>query len=94
MCPAEEPGTADSWRVKPDPGPPAVSYSTRRSDGPAAVRRVLASTARSVTMGDDNGVNGDLNANLRCQSTGDPQLDKAVHQWLTWDKVSVCPSVR
>ncbi|XP_018560405.1 glucose 1,6-bisphosphate synthase [Lates calcarifer] len=37
-------------------------------------------------MGDDNGVNGDLNANLRCQSTGDPQLDKAVHQWLNWDK--------
>lgn len=34
-------------------------------------------------MGD---VNGDLNANSRCQSTGDPQLDKAVHQWLTWDK--------
>lgn len=45
-------------------------------------------------MGDDNGVNGDLNANSRCQSTGDPQLDEAVHQWLTWDKVSVCPSVR
>ncbi|KAM7412410.1 hypothetical protein PAMA_020006 [Pampus argenteus] len=37
-------------------------------------------------MDDDNGVNEDLNANLRCQSTGDPQLDKAVHQWLTWDK--------
>lgn len=37
-------------------------------------------------MGDNNGVNGDLNANSRCQSTGDPQLDKAVHQWLTWDK--------
>ncbi|XP_039987521.1 glucose 1,6-bisphosphate synthase isoform X2 [Xiphias gladius] len=47
---------------------------------------MLASTARSVSMGDDNGVNGDLNANLRRQSTGDPQLDKAVHQWLTWDK--------
>nr|XP_046244129.1 glucose 1,6-bisphosphate synthase [Scatophagus argus] len=31
-------------------------------------------------------VNGDLNANSRCQSTGDPQLDKAVYQWLTWDK--------
>ncbi|XP_049921543.1 glucose 1,6-bisphosphate synthase [Epinephelus moara] len=40
----------------------------------------------SVSMGDNNGVNGDLNANSRCQSTGDPQLDKAVHQWLTWDK--------
>ncbi|XP_076590755.1 glucose 1,6-bisphosphate synthase [Chaetodon auriga] len=34
-------------------------------------------------MGD---VNGDPNANSRCQSTGDPQLDKAVYQWLTWDK--------
>ena len=42
-------------------------------------------------MGEDCGVNGDLNANLRCHSTGDPQLDKAVHRWLTWDKVSVCP---
>ncbi|KAE8294799.1 Glucose 1,6-bisphosphate synthase [Larimichthys crocea] len=29
---------------------------------------------------------GDVNANSRCQSTGDPQLDKAVHQWLTWDQ--------
>ncbi|XP_070684976.1 glucose 1,6-bisphosphate synthase [Pempheris klunzingeri] len=37
-------------------------------------------------MGDDNGLNGDLNANSRCQSTEDPQLDKAVQQWLTWDK--------
>uniref|UniRef100_A0A3Q3IV67 Phosphoglucomutase 2-like 1 n=1 Tax=Monopterus albus TaxID=43700 RepID=A0A3Q3IV67_MONAL len=37
-------------------------------------------------MGDDNGVNGDLNDNLKRQSTGDPQLDKAVQQWLTWDK--------
>ncbi|CAJ1066375.1 glucose 1%2C6-bisphosphate synthase isoform X1 [Xyrichtys novacula] len=37
-------------------------------------------------MGDDNGVNGDLNANSTCQSTGDPQLDKVVHQWLSWDK--------
>ncbi|XP_035535787.1 glucose 1,6-bisphosphate synthase [Morone saxatilis] len=34
-------------------------------------------------MGD---VNGDLNANSRYRSTGDPQVDKAVHQWLTWDK--------
>ncbi|XP_041796509.1 glucose 1,6-bisphosphate synthase [Chelmon rostratus] len=34
-------------------------------------------------MGDGN---GDPNANSRCQSTGDPQLDKAVLQWLTWDK--------
>uniref|UniRef100_A0A3Q1ET40 Phosphoglucomutase 2-like 1 n=1 Tax=Acanthochromis polyacanthus TaxID=80966 RepID=A0A3Q1ET40_9TELE len=37
-------------------------------------------------MGDNDQVNGDLNANMRCQSTGDPQLDKAVHQWLTWDR--------
>lgn len=36
-------------------------------------------------MGD---VNVDLNANSRCQSTGDSQLDKALHQWLAWDKVS------
>ncbi|XP_030008249.1 glucose 1,6-bisphosphate synthase [Sphaeramia orbicularis] len=37
-------------------------------------------------MGDDYELNGDMNANPRCQSTGDPVLDKAVHQWLTWDK--------
>ncbi|XP_075994244.1 glucose 1,6-bisphosphate synthase [Genypterus blacodes] len=37
-------------------------------------------------MGDNNGVNGDLNANLPCQSTGEPQLDKAVRQWLSWDQ--------
>ncbi|XP_028276050.1 glucose 1,6-bisphosphate synthase [Parambassis ranga] len=37
-------------------------------------------------MEGDTGVNGDLNANMRCQSTGDPQLDKAVHQWLSWDR--------
>ncbi|KAG7464250.1 glucose 1,6-bisphosphate synthase [Solea senegalensis] len=37
-------------------------------------------------MGDDNEVNGDLNANSMSQSTGDPQLDKAVRQWLKWDK--------
>ncbi|KAM4566465.1 glucose 1,6-bisphosphate synthase isoform 2-T2 [Odontesthes bonariensis] len=35
---------------------------------------------------EDNGGNGDLNANLRWQSTGDPQLDKAVQQWLIWDR--------
>ncbi|XP_017260750.2 glucose 1,6-bisphosphate synthase [Kryptolebias marmoratus] len=35
---------------------------------------------------EDTGAPGDLNANMRCQSTGDPQLDKAVHQWLTWDR--------
>ncbi|PWA26176.1 hypothetical protein CCH79_00019771 [Gambusia affinis] len=32
------------------------------------------------------GGNGDLNANLRWRSTGDPQLDKAVQQWLDWDR--------
>ncbi|XP_029373764.1 glucose 1,6-bisphosphate synthase isoform X3 [Echeneis naucrates] len=37
-------------------------------------------------MEDDNGLNGDLNANMRCQMTGDRQLYKAVHQWRTWDK--------
>ncbi|XP_069566525.1 glucose 1,6-bisphosphate synthase [Brachyistius frenatus] len=37
-------------------------------------------------MEDDDGVNGDRNANLRYRNTGDPKLDKAVHQWLTWDK--------
>ncbi|KAM3615782.1 uncharacterized protein V6R79_007700 [Siganus canaliculatus] len=34
-------------------------------------------------MGDSN---GDMNANSRRQSTGDPQLDKAVQQWLSWDQ--------
>ncbi|KAM6933375.1 glucose 1,6-bisphosphate synthase [Xenentodon cancila] len=34
------------------------------------------------TVGD----NGDPNANVRRQSTGDSQLDQAVQQWLTWDK--------
>ncbi|KAJ8266579.1 hypothetical protein GJAV_G00132090 [Gymnothorax javanicus] len=29
---------------------------------------------------------GDLNANLPCHSTGDPHLDKAIYQWITWDK--------
>lgn len=33
-------------------------------------------------------VNMDMNANSRCPSTGDPQLDEAVRRWLTWDKVS------
>ncbi|KAL0973000.1 hypothetical protein UPYG_G00197550 [Umbra pygmaea] len=28
--------------------------------------------------------NGDLYSN--CHETGDPQLDKAIHQWITWDK--------
>lgn len=39
-------------------------------------------------MEDDNGVTADLNANLKYQSTGDPQLDKAVLRWLAWDRVS------
>lgn len=30
----------------------------------------------------------DPNANTRCRSTGDPRLDRALYQWLTWDKVS------
>ncbi|XP_030601025.1 glucose 1,6-bisphosphate synthase [Archocentrus centrarchus] len=34
----------------------------------------------------DSGLDGDLNANVRCQSTGDPKLDKAVQQWLAWDR--------
>ncbi|KAM9853324.1 glucose 1,6-bisphosphate synthase [Aulostomus maculatus] len=37
-------------------------------------------------MGDDSGVNGNLNANRRSSITGDPQLDEAVQRWLTWDK--------
>lgn len=32
------------------------------------------------------GDNGDPNANLHRHATGDPQLDKAVHQWMMWDK--------
>lgn len=32
----------------------------------------------------------DLDQENRCQSTGDPQLDQAVRQWLSWDKVNVC----
>lgn len=45
-------------------------------------------------MEDDNGLDGDLNANVRCQRTGDPKLDKAVQHWLAWDRVSLCPLVR
>ncbi|XP_026226328.1 glucose 1,6-bisphosphate synthase isoform X1 [Anabas testudineus] len=53
----------------------------------AAARQLAnVSPALCVSMGDDNGLTGDLNANMKCQSTGDQQLDKAVHQWLTWDK--------
>lgn len=47
----------------------------------------LVVVALTVRMG-DKAVNGDLNANMTCHTTGDPQLDKAIHQWLTWDKVS------
>jgi len=33
------------------------------------------------------GSNGDLNANSQCiSSTGDLVLDKAVSQWMAWDK--------
>ncbi|KAK5618807.1 Glucose 1,6-bisphosphate synthase [Crenichthys baileyi] len=32
------------------------------------------------------GLTGDLNANLRWPSTGDLQLDKAVQQWVDWDR--------
>lgn len=31
----------------------------------------------------------DVNANLVSHVTGDSQLDKAIWQWITWDKVSV-----
>uniref|UniRef100_A0A8D0HGJ9 Alpha-D-phosphohexomutase alpha/beta/alpha domain-containing protein n=1 Tax=Sphenodon punctatus TaxID=8508 RepID=A0A8D0HGJ9_SPHPU len=35
----------------------------------------------------DCGAGGDVNSNLLIpRSTGDPQLDRAVGQWLTWDK--------
>ncbi|KAM3875078.1 glucose 1,6-bisphosphate synthase [Diretmus argenteus] len=40
----------------------------------------------SVGVRDGTGVTGDLNANVKCQTTGDPQLDEAVNRWLTWDK--------
>lgn len=36
------------------------------------------------------GAPGDVNSNvLIARSTGDAQLDKAVWQWLNWDKVGV-----
>lgn len=36
------------------------------------------------------GAPGDVNSNvLIAPSTGDAQLDKAVWQWLSWDKVGV-----
>lgn len=36
------------------------------------------------------GAPGDVNSNvLIARSTGDAQLDKAVWQWLSWDKVGV-----
>lgn len=39
-------------------------------------------------MGDNNssGRNGDLNTYTELQSTGDPRLDEAVLQWLSWDR--------
>ncbi|KAL2095911.1 hypothetical protein ACEWY4_008059 [Coilia grayii] len=30
--------------------------------------------------------NGDVNANQNCHATGDPQLDKAIYQWINWDR--------
>ena len=33
--------------------------------------------------------NGDMNDNVNYHATGDPQLDKAIHEWKTWDKVSL-----
>ncbi|XP_048120897.1 glucose 1,6-bisphosphate synthase isoform X1 [Alosa alosa] len=27
-----------------------------------------------------------MNANQNCHATGDPQLDKAIYQWITWDR--------
>ncbi|XP_062329349.1 glucose 1,6-bisphosphate synthase [Osmerus eperlanus] len=30
--------------------------------------------------------NGDMNDNVNYHATGDPQLDKAIHEWKTWDK--------
>lgn len=36
----------------------------------------------------ERGTGGDVNSNvLISHSTGDAQLDKAVWQWLSWDKV-------
>ncbi|XP_036392909.1 glucose 1,6-bisphosphate synthase [Megalops cyprinoides] len=32
------------------------------------------------------GDNGDFNATLNCSTTGDPRLDKAIYQWMCWDK--------
>ncbi|XP_063061690.1 glucose 1,6-bisphosphate synthase [Engraulis encrasicolus] len=32
------------------------------------------------------GDNGDVNANQNCHATGDPQLDKAIYQWINWDR--------
>lgn len=34
------------------------------------------------------GDNSDVNANQDCYATGDLQLDKAIYQWITWDRVS------
>lgn len=28
-----------------------------------------------------------------CRGTGDPQLDRAVRQWLTWDQVNTTPNL-
>lgn len=42
----------------------------------------------------DRDRNLDLDLDSRCPSTGDPQLDQKVHQWLSWDKVSGCRGSR
>lgn len=44
-----------------------------------------------LSMGDHAGDAEDVNSNLLISySTGDSQLDKAIWQWLTWDKVRIC----
>lgn len=46
-----------------------------------------SSSLLAAAMG-DCGAAGDVNSNvLVARSTGDAQLDKAVWQWLSWDKV-------
>lgn len=36
----------------------------------------------------DQILNQEQNLDQECRSTGDPQLDQAVRQWLSWDKVN------
>ncbi|XP_029457929.1 glucose 1,6-bisphosphate synthase isoform X2 [Rhinatrema bivittatum] len=57
--------------------------SAQRETG-GAERRSLSLSRSGVAMGD---CGGDENSNLLIPcSTGDPQLDTAVWQWLSWDK--------